>query len=504
MQLVKRLRFSLVALSLVAHQATAAVINIAGTGQNGDSMGSAVVTGDFDCDGYDDLVIGVPGNNLESPNSGAINIIFGGTGSGAQLGTTNNQQIVGGYLGVQSNDAFGSVLAAGDLNVDGCDDIVIGIPLKDVGSAVDAGTVVILYGHWRGTGFMHEIWHQDTAGVDGNPEAGDNFGSSLATGDFNGDGVDDLAIGVSGEDSGAGWVYVMHGQALAGVTTAQDQFYSQGSEGIAGGPEDDDGFGSSLAAGDFNGDGYDDLVIGVPGEDWHNDYNNEGGAHILYGSGSSLSSAGSLLWGPSSTDNEALGHSLAAGDFNGDGYADLALAVPYDRPVSNPYPPGTSYYYGSVKVLYGSSTGVTGTGNYTIYPDFAPIAVGVSSNFGWALAAGDFNADGYKDLAIGAPKAYVNGVTSGMVQLLYGNTTGLTTSGTQGLHQNVGDVEGANESDDNFGDALASGDFNADGRADLVVGVPRDNSGGILAGSAQVFYGAAGFLNRANDQLFVQ
>lgn len=512
MKSINTLRMSLLALSLIAHQATAAVVNIAGTGQDFEYLGSATAAGDFNCDGYDDLVMGSPGEDAGVSNAGAINIVYGGTGSGGQIGTTNNVQLTeASFLEAQPDDGFGGVLAAGDYNGDGCYDMAVGIPGKDVGSAANAGTVLILYGHWRGAGQGgSEIWHQNTAGVDGAAEQNDYFGATLATGDFNGDGVDDLAIGVSGEDSGAGWVYVMHGQALAGITTAQDLFYSQGSEGISGGAESGDRFGGSLAAGDFNGDGYDDLVIGVPGEDWGDDLDNAGGAHVLYGSAGSLSGTGSQLWHQDAAGVEGVsgyydgfGSSVAAGDFDGDGFADLAVGVPDEGWTSYPYPTGT-YTCGVVNVLYGSSAGVTATGDHIIYSNNAPIAVGCNSDFGGALTAADFDGDGYKDLAIGAPTHYVNNVSTGSVQLVYGDVGGLRYEGSHNINQNLANVDGVNEWDDYFGKSLASGDFNADGRADLAVGAPRDINGGIEGGAVQVFYGAAGALNPANDQLFVQ
>lgn len=507
MKSINTLRISLLALSLITHQATAAVINIAGTGQTYDNLGEAVAAGDFNCDGYDDLVAGVP----DESGGGAINIVYGGTGSGAQLGATGNTQLVlGGFMAAASGDGFGYSLAAGDFNGDGCADIAAGMPYKDVGSVMDAGMVLVMYGHWRGAsqgGF--QSWHQNSAGVPGGPELFDYFGYSLAVGDFNGDSYGDLAIGVAGENDDAGWVYVMHGQS-SGLTTVASLFFSQDSAGIAGEEEPGDRFGESLVSGDFNNDGYDDLAVGSPSEEV-NGALYAGVVHTLYGSAGSLSGSGSQMWRQGAGgvlddlgDRNFFGSSLAAGDFDNDGKDDLAIGVPGERWSSGPFPPGDDHC-GAVNVLYGENTGLSAARDQIWHPDVAPIAVGCNGFFGNALVAADFNGDNRDDLAIGAPYAYVNNVGTGFVQLLYGAiSTGLTTSGTQGLHQNVGDVEGVNEWDNHFGWSLAAGDFNADGRADLVVGAPGEIVSGVEAGGAQVFYGAAGALNRADDQLFVQ
>jgi len=114
-----------------------------------------------------------------------------------------------------------------------------------------------------------QIWDQDKEGIRGGSEEGDQFGCALASGDFNGDNAADLAVGVPYEDvrttSNAGLVNVLYG-SHDGLSAVGNQFWNQGSPGIAGSPEAYDRFGRALAAGDFNGDGFDDLAIGVPGE----------------------------------------------------------------------------------------------------------------------------------------------------------------------------------------------------------------------------------------------
>ena len=113
---------------------------------------------------------------------------------------------------------------------------------------------------------------------------------TTAKGDFNGDGFGDLAIGAPGENLGAGAVHVLYGSAT-GLTTTGSQFLSQGAGGIADAAEAGDEFGRSLAVGNFNSDGFNDLAIGAPGEN-----RGAGTVHVLYGSASGLTATGSQQW----------------------------------------------------------------------------------------------------------------------------------------------------------------------------------------------------------------
>lgn len=154
----------------------------------GRTLLSITVTGDFNCDGFADLAIGVPGENIEiTVDAGAVNVLYG-TSPTTGLTTTRAQfwsQNTAGVLdGSAMSDQFGSALATGDFNRDGRDDLAIGVPFEDIGIIINimlnAGAVNVLYGGNAGlTATGNQFWHQDVPGVLNVAEAGDRFGAAL-------------------------------------------------------------------------------------------------------------------------------------------------------------------------------------------------------------------------------------------------------------------------------------------------------------------------------------
>ena len=148
-----------------------------------------------------------------------------------------------------------------DFNNDGFADLAVGAPGEGVGSRQGAGAVNVLYGTANGLEASTDLFFQGAGGVAGATEPGDGFGAAVTKGDFNADGFFDLAVGAPGEDvsgvEAAGAVNVLVGSA--GGLTGGPVF-------VQSNPEQADSFGAALAAGDYNGDGFFDVAVGVPGE----------------------------------------------------------------------------------------------------------------------------------------------------------------------------------------------------------------------------------------------
>jgi hypothetical protein len=260
-------------------------------------------------------------------------------------------------------------------------------------------------------------------------------------------------------------------------------------------PEAYDGFGGVLASGDFNNDGFADLAASALGEDVGS-VPNAGAVSVLYGSATGLTSSGGQLF-------TQVGDTPEAYDAFGDALAvgDFNHDGFADLAASAPMEDvGSVADAGAVSVLYGSATGLTSTGGQL----FAQVGGTPEEGdaFGWALAAGDFNHDGAADLAAGAQWEAVGSVEeAGAVSVLYGSAAGLTSTGGQLFTQ----VGGAAELEDRFGSALAAGDFNHDGAADLAAGAPGESFDiAGEAGAVSVLYGSATGLSRTGGQLFSQ
>jgi hypothetical protein len=487
------------------------------TSQANAKMGQAVAAGDFNNDGFIDVAVGVPGRNIgDAPRAGAVDIYYG-----SESGPSIVQQLSQSSEGVpgvsEMDDAFGTSLAVGDFDQNNIMDLAIGVPGESIGDLDDAGSVVIIYGSSIGlratklgtVGIEAQLFDQDSDGIVGQSETGDRFGWSLAAGDFNNDGRDDLAIGVPYEDENSstdsGGVNVIYGsRAGLNATTIQNQLWTQGSDAIEGAVESADRFGAALAAGDLNGDGRDDLAIGVPGEQV-GDFTTAGAVNVIYGSSTGLNAqtVADQIWTQDSSNiadsaerADAFGSSLAIGNFNRSGAADLAVGVPGEDldGITDA---------GAVAILYSAgATGLASTSNQFWSQNATDIAgvAEASDRFGDSLTAGDFDADGAFDLAVGVPS---ENDRAGSVNVVYGSSSGLTATGNQIWNQTSTDVVGVEEAGDRFGNSLAAGDFDDDGRTDLAVGVSGEKVGDLAgAGSVNVLFGLnADGLNAAANEI---
>jgi hypothetical protein len=472
---------------------------------------------DFNGDGAADLAIGVPGEGLGPGQAaaGVVQLLYGSTGGLTAAGSQLWSQDSPGVGGVaEAGDGFGGALAAGDFNADGRADLAVGVPSENAtaGMVYGPGVVHVLYGSASGlTAAGSQLWSQDSPGVAGVAEAGDGFGGALAAGDFNGDGRGDLAVGAWQENQGRGVVHVLAGSA-SGLTATGSQLWSQGSGGVGGVAEVGDGFGGALAAGAINTGGHADLAIGAAGEDIGR-VMDAGAVNVLYSTAGGLTTAGNQVWSQDSPGvaglaetQDVLGSPLAVGDFNGDGRADLAAGAPGETLAV------VAVAAGAVNVLYGSGGGLTATGNQVWSQDSPGVANITQPRdlFGSALAAGDLNGDGRAELAVGVPGEVLDAVPSpiaeaGVVQVLVGSAAGLTGTGSQLWSQDSPGIAEQAEDGDRLGSALAIGDFNGDGPADLAIGAPGENLNvGFGSGVVHVLPGSGAGLTATGNQLWSQ
>lgn len=491
---------------------------LAGSPEKDDHLGKALATGDFNGDGYDDLAIGSPNEDINGDDdAGAVHIVYGSpNGARIQQGFcqmwNGDSPLLGGSA--ESDDWFGFALASADFNNDGYADLAIGAPHEKVGDAEDGGAVTIIYGSSQGLTASKDTYiHQDSDNVYSAAEGDDQFGYSLAAGDFNGDGYADLAVGSPNENVEAGgndndgMAHVFYGSSN-GVQTAGSTYWHQNVGTVNGTAEKDDRFGWSLAAGDFNNDGYDDLAIGAPKEDVNGD-DNAGYVNVLYGTSNGIDDAYDQSFHQdtdgisSSTEaDDHFGFSLATGDFNNDGYADLAIGSPKEDRTA-----GGNDNDGMIHILYGSASKLDGNNSSHWAQDVGTVngSAEKDDHFGYSLAAGDFNGDGYDDIAVGAPNEDLSEWDTGYVNVLYGTSSGIDDANDESFSQDSDYVANEAEKDDRFGWAVAAGDFNGDGYVDLAVGAPKEDlnrGGNNNDGQVHTFRGGSAGLQGNNDKLY--
>ncbi|MET7699403.1 FG-GAP-like repeat-containing protein [Streptomyces sp. NPDC005485] len=424
----------------------------------GASAAPSGLADDFNGDGYRDLATGAPGAVAGGrAKAGAVVVNYGSSsGISAARHKTTSQNSSGVPGTAETSDRFGTELAHGDLNNDGYGDLVVGTPLEDVSGDVDGGSVTVLWGGSSGLSGGTSI-------SDPNASGHDRFGQSLAVGDFTGDGKSDLAVGSTGKDV---WIF-KGGFTKSGGAAGKLRFdaqiqsgaYPMGAVHLAAGDFDEDGkddlvvgssagnfvyrgastgptlqteagegYADALTVADFDHDGHDDLVVGSDSLADTNQTAKGGYVTVFYGGTAGVDTARSGVFtqdtagvpGADESD-DSFGSALAAGDVNGDGYPDLAVGANFESV-------GSASHTGSVWVLRGGSSGLTGTGAQSFNQGTSGVPGSNESSdlFGDAVHLADHNKDGRADLSVGA-----GGENSddGAVWVLRGATGGVTTTG---------------------------------------------------------------------------
>jgi hypothetical protein len=421
--------------------------------QTGAEFGTSVASaGDVNGDGFSDVIVGANTFDAGELDEGRA-FVYHGSATG--LSTTANWTAESNQAGAQ----FGySVSSAGDVNGDGFSDVIVGVRLFDNGET-NEGRAYVYHGSASGLGTTAN-WTAESNQADA------WFGWSVASaGDVNGDGFSDVIVGAIFYDGGQadeGRAFLYHGSA-SGLSTTPN--WTAESNQVAA------YFGYSVAsAGDVNGDRFSDVIVGAANFD--NGQSDEGAVFAYHGSAAGLSAIPNRTV-ESNQDFAYFGRSVAlAGDVNGDGFSDIIVGARFFD--SGQTDEGAAFVY------HGSVAGLSSSPNW--------LAVGNQANaqFGYSVAsAGDVNGDGFSDVIVGAAN-FDNGQSDeGAAFVYHGSASGLSAL------PNWRD-EG-NQANANFGASVASaGDVNGDGFSDVIVGAPTFDNGQSDEGAAFVYYGNGG------------
>ncbi|EDX87386.1 FG-GAP repeat domain protein [Synechococcus sp. PCC 7335] len=459
----------------------------------GDSSGISVSgAGDINGDGFDDLIIGAYSADPNGDYSGESYVVFGSDAGFDTAIELSNLDGSNGFVlsGIDERDSFGySVSGVGDINGDGIDDLII--------SAPGAGQTYVVFGADTGFDAALELSSLDGGngfvvnGINANSDSGISLSG---VGDVNGDGFDDLIIGAYPTYSS----YVIFGSSM-GFDAVLEISDLDGNNGFVLNGGGYSGY-SVSGAGDINGDGFDDLIIGAPrfelGDGYP--YTYTGATYVLFGTDagfeatfdlSSLDGSNGFVIDGADEDDYAGASVSGAGDVNGDGFDDLIIGARRADP--NGDASGESY------VVFGTDAGFdTAIEPSSLDGSNGFVINGIDEGDGSGRSvsgAGDVNGDGFDDLIISAPYADPNSFSSGESYVVFGTDAGFdavfslfSLDGSNGFV-----INGIDELDRSGVSVSGAGDINGDGFDDLIIGAPGADPNGYDSGESYVVFGAA-------------
>ncbi|MFE6752177.1 esterase [Streptomyces sp. NPDC057684] len=443
---------------------------------------------DFNGDGYEDVLVGAPGATVSGKKgAGLVTVQYG---SSRGIGTTNvarfSQSTSGVAGAAETGDAFGKAVATGDLDGDGYDDAIVGIPGEDIGTTTDAGGLAILWGSKAGLTGAASDWLETQE-----PTAGEKFGTGVTAAHFTNDTPGDVLAVLDRDD------LELFAYDSAPQPASKAPLERRSTSRLSKLADERDIVPMSLTTGDYDNNGFADLVVsGVtagsePGHGW---------SSYLSGHADGLTYERDLRGGPVA----------ASGDINRDGYDDLVTGEP-----NSPDDGGASMTGGLVGVRLGGADGPSSDVQWWTQ-DSAGVPGTAERGDGWGtdLSVADTNGDGYADVAIGAAGEDIGSVAdAGAVWVLRGAASGLTATGAQSWDQNSANVPGVPEKGDKWGGQVRLTDPNRDGRFGLLAAAPGENtndgvvwvfsagSGGVTA-SGSWTYGAGSLGAPSADALF--
>jgi predicted transcriptional regulator len=459
----------------ISHEATASFWGE----YDGDGAGGVQRAGDVNGDGYDDMIIGASKNDDAGNDSGKIYIIFGKSSDWEM--DVNLSKADASFLG-EAPDSQGNstlrVAGAGDVNGDGCDDILIANPRNDKHGR-NAGLTYLIFG--KETGWTNNT-NLSSSDASFYGEAKSDFSGFYVAGagDVNSDGYDDILIGALHNDEGgghAGQSYLILGKDTSwGLDTNLSN-----SDASFWGENPTDGASKVMGVGDVNGDGFDDFIISSKKNDEGG--NDAGQTYLILGKGTGWSMDRSLSTADASFIGEDAGDSsgilmAGAGDVNGDGYDDFLI-------ISHSNSEG-GLGAGQTYLILGKASGWSMD---TDLSDVDASFLGENANDGSGninAGAGDVNSDGYDDIVISARGSDDGWIDSGQTYLILGKKDGwsMDTNLSEAEASFLGENPG-----DSIGRCTGVGDVNGDGFDDIMIGSGSNDENGDNAGQVYLILG---------------